>query len=80
MNFPKIYERMTHERAVTIRDLYGTGEYTWRGLADAVHRLWGSDACWEPATNQLAGRDIVHAAAIILGADPNITEPWAQPK
>ena len=71
---------MTHERALTIRDLYEQGEHTWRGLAGVVSQLWGPDACWEPATNQLAGRDIIHAAAIMLGEDPNTTEPWAQPK
>lgn len=60
--FTEIENGMTPKRAARVREL--RAEHSWRGVAEISHAEWGSDACWEPPSNQLAGIDLCFAAGL----------------
>ena len=70
-----IKSKMTHERAVRIREVRIDEEGTWRYVAETIHKEWGADAEWTPPSNQLAGMALCQAAAEVFGEDSN-EEPW----
>lgn len=62
---------VTAEMAAQIRAWRVDGDFSWRAVAQAAFDLWGSDY----GSNQLYGRDLCTAAALLLGENPS-TEPW----
>lgn len=71
----EIAHGMTEERAKAIRLLRCEHGYTWRALAAKSSEDWGSDATWNPPSNQIAGMVLCELAASLLGEDPN-SAPW----
>ena len=75
-HFPLTAARMTPERAAAIRALRTSEEgCSWRGIAEECHHSWGSDASWDPPSNQIAGMELCEAAAALLG-EHYLSAPW----
>lgn len=74
-DFPLIRARMTMQRAALIRKWRVDEGYSWRTVAAECVEDWGSDACWEPPSSQLAGMELCEAAAEILG-EHFLAPPW----
>ena len=70
-----IQPRMTRERALRVRQLRVDEGWSYRLIAGTLHLEWGSDANWQPITNQLAGVALCEAAAELLGEDVQAW-PW----
>lgn len=62
---------ITTEMAVRIRAWRVDEEFSWRAVAHAASELWGSAY----GSNQIYGRDLCTAAALVLGENPH-EEPW----
>ncbi|MDE2096385.1 MAG: hypothetical protein KGL39_04000 [Patescibacteria group bacterium] len=73
MSSAKPHLEMTDERARLIRQWRTDEGYTRRGVAFMAHKMWGSEAKWEPASDLGVGKSLCEAAAKQLGD----TEGWA---
>jgi len=71
----EIKPQITPIRAVRIRSYRVKKGYTWRAVAEKTYQDWGSDHCWEPSSNQLAGMALCEHAADLLGED-YMKKPW----
>jgi len=58
-SFDKLFENMTKEQAIFVRELRVDEGYSWRAVASACNKEWGGD--W--GSNQLAGMAICEKAA-----------------
>ena len=71
-----IKKLMTKERAERIRSLrIGDCICSWRRIAEICYEEWGSDADWQPCSNQLAGMALCEFAAKIFNEN-YMEEPW----
>lgn len=61
-----IGKQMSMTRAARIRELRVDMEMSWRSVASQTFVDWGTDADWEPPSNQLAGTALCEAAAKLL--------------